>query len=169
MAGGAALITGLTGMVGAGAAAMGGRASGFTVARVAADAIRLHVVTQLVVRDVEGDEDAAKAIVVSLRERVANLGAVVAALAERYEAVRAQLDAKQAELDTERQKRQDAEARTSRLLLAAERLKERVTGPDDEEVQALLSELEQIDADKKAATDIAAGITTLADDLEDAA
>ena len=169
MAGGAALITGLTGMVGAGAAAMGGRASGFTVARVAADAIRLHVVTQLVVRDVEGDEDAAKAIVVSLRERVANLGAVVAALAERYEAVRAQLDAKQAELDTERQKRQDAEARTSRLLLAAERLKERVTGPDDEEVQALLSELKQIDADKKAATDIAAGITTLADDLEDAA
>ena len=169
MAGGAALITGFTGMVGAGAAAMGGRASGFTVARVAADAIRLHVVTQLVVRDVEGDEDAAKAIVVSLRERVANLGAVVAALAERYEAVRAQLDAKQAELDAERQKRQDAEARMSRVLLAAERLKERVTGPDDEEVQALLSELEQIDADKKAATDIAAGITTLADDLEDAA
>lgn len=169
MAGGAALITGLTGVVGAGAAALGGRASGFTVARVAADAIRLHVTTQLVLRDVEGDEEAAKAVVVSMRERVANLGIVIAGLTERYDAVRAQLDAKQAELDAERQKRRDAEAHMSRILLAAEKLKERVTGPDDEELQALVSELEEIDADRKATTVVAAGVTTLADDLEDAA
>lgn len=169
MAGGAALISGFTGVVGAGAATLGGRASGFTVARVAADAVRLHVVTQLVLRDVEGDEEAAKAVIVSLRERVANLGVAFSALNERYEAVRAQFEAKRAELDAERKRRQDAEAHLTRLRAAAERLKERVAGPEDEELQALLSELEELDAGKKVAAALAEGVTTLADDLEEAA
>ncbi len=86
MAGGAALITGAAG---AGAAALGGRASGFTVAQVAADVIKLHVVTQLVLRDIDGKEEAAKAVIVSLRERVANLGQTIASLAERIETLRA--------------------------------------------------------------------------------
>ena len=53
----------------------GGELSGFTTARVAADAIKLHVVTQLVIRDVDGNEEAAKAVIVSLRERVAGQAA----------------------------------------------------------------------------------------------
>jgi proteasome assembly chaperone (PAC2) family protein len=105
MAGGAALITGLTGAAGAGAATLGGRVSGFTVARVAADAVRLHVVTQLVLRDVDGNEEAAKAVIVSFRERVDSLGKIVVALSERIEQLRIQLETKQAEVDAEREKR----------------------------------------------------------------
>ena len=62
MAGGAALITAASGVAGAGATSLGGKAIGVTAARVAADAVRLHVVTQLVLRDVDGNEEAAKAV-----------------------------------------------------------------------------------------------------------
>jgi chromosome segregation ATPase len=128
MAGGAALITGVGGAVGAGAATLGGKTTGFTAARVAADAIRLHVVTQLVFRDVDGNEEAAKAVIVSLRERVANLGSTVATLAERVEKLRAQLETKQAQVDAERTQRLEAEDRAARFRAVAGRLKERVTG-----------------------------------------
>lgn len=169
MAGGAALITGVTGAAGAGAAALGGRATGFTAARVTADAVRLHVVTQLVFRDVDGNEEAAKAVVLSLRERVSNLGVTVAALAERIENLRAQLAIKQAEVDRERNQRLQAEDRLNRLRSVADRLKARVTGPDDEELQALLAELVELQGRKKAAETVAEGVTVLADDLEAAA
>lgn len=166
MAGGAVLITGFTGAVGAGAATVGGKVTGITAARVAADAVRLHVVTQLVLRDVEGDEDAAKAVIVSLRERVANLGAAFATLTERYEAVRTQLDSKQHEVDAERSKRLDAEARLARLRSVAERLKDRIGGPEDSELEALHAELDLLDAERKATRTLTDGISNLAEDLE---
>lgn len=167
MAGGAALITGVTGAAGAGAAALGGRATGFTVAQVAADAIKLHVVTQLVLRDVDGNEEAAKAVIVSLRERVANLGQTIASLAERIETLRAQLETKQAQVDAEREQRLEAEDRVARLRAVADRLKERVTGPEDEDLQKLLAELDELEDEKKATETLAEGVAVLADDLEE--
>lgn len=169
MAGGAALITGFGGAAGMGAATLGGKAAGFTAARVAADAVRLHVVTQLVLRDVDGNEEAAKAVIVSLRERVTGLGVTVAALAEKTDVLRAQLAAKQAEVDAERQHRLEAEHRAARFRAVADRLKERVTGPESEELQALLAELEVLDNEKETVQTLAVSVTVLADDLEEAA
>lgn len=169
MAGGAALITGVTSAAGAGAAALGGRAAGFTVAQVAADAVKLHVVTQLVLRDVDGNEEAAKAVIVSLRERVANLGRTTASLAERIETLRAQLETKQVEVDAERQKRLETEDRLARLRAVADRLKERVAGPEDQDLLQLLAELEELEDEKKATETLAEGVSVLADDLEEAA
>lgn len=169
MAGGAALITGLSAAAGAGAATVGGKAIGFTAARVAADAIRLHVVTQLVLRDVDGNEEAAKAVIVSLRERVSNLGITVVSLAERIEILRGQLEAKQQEADAERKQRLDAEDRVARFRGVAARLKERVDGSEDEAVAALLAELEDLETQKKVVEGLVEGVAVLADDLEEAA
>ncbi|WP_433492483.1 hypothetical protein [Nocardia grenadensis] len=169
MAGGAALITGFSGAAGAGVATLAGRAAGLSAARVAADAIRLHVVTQLVLRDVDGNEEAAKAVIVSLRERVTNLGKTVVALAERIEALRTQLETKQAELDAERTRRLAADDRVARFRVVADRLKERVAGPEDDELQALLTELDELEGEKKTVETLAQGVTVVADDLEEAA
>ncbi|MEU1431252.1 hypothetical protein ABZ412_29700 [Nocardia sp. NPDC005746] len=169
MAGGAAIITGVSGAVGAGAVTLAGKASGFTAARIAADAIRLHVVTQLVLRDVDGNEEAAKAVIVGLRARVTNLGKTVVALAERIDDLRAQLEAKQAELSAERGQRLAAEDRVARFRIVADRLKERVAGPESEELQALIAELEDLESEKKTVEGLAQGVCLLADDLEDAA
>ncbi|WP_445169268.1 hypothetical protein ACTXG7_08075 [Mycolicibacterium sp. Dal123E01] len=169
MAGGSALITGVGGLAGAGFATLGGRAAGVTVARVAADAVRLHVVTQLVLRDVDGNEQAAKAVIVSFRERVDNLGKVVVALAERIEKLRIQLELKQAEVDAELEKRLEAEDRVARIRAVADKLIERVTGPEDADLQALLAEMEELQGEKKTAEKVAEGVAALADDLEEAA
>ncbi|MGN2639501.1 hypothetical protein ACTD5D_25715 [Nocardia takedensis] len=169
MAGGAALITGFSGAAGAGAITLAGKATGFTAARVAADAIRLHVVTQLVLRDIDGNEEAAKAVIVSLRERVTSLGKTVVTLAERIEDLRAQVETKQAEVNAEREQRSAAEDRVVRFRGVADRLKERVTGPENDELQALLAELEELEGEKKTVETLAEGVAVLADDLEDAA
>lgn len=169
MAGGAALITGFSGAAGVGAFTLAGKAAGFTAARIAADAIRLHVVTQLVLRDVDGNEEAAKAVIVSLRERVTSLGKTVVTLAERIEILRAQLETKQAELNAERDQRKAAEDRVARFRIVADRLKERVTGPENDELQALLAELEDLEGEKKTVETLAEGVSVLADDLEEAA
>ncbi|MFD3507714.1 hypothetical protein [Nocardia sp. NPDC058666] len=169
MAGGAALITGFSGAAGVGAVTLAGKAAGFTAARIAADAIRLHVVTQLVLRDVDGNEEAAKAVIVSLRERVTNLGKTVVTLAERIETLRAQLEIKQAEVNAERDQRVVAEDRVARFRVVADRLKERVTGPENDELQALLAELEELEGEKKTVETLAEGVSVLADDLEIAA
>lgn len=168
MAGGAALITSFGGAVGAGAATLGGKTTGFTAVRVAADAIRLHVVTQLVLRDVDGNEEAAKAVIVSLRERVASLGGTVAALAERIEDLRVQLEAKKEEVDAEQTRRLEAEDRAGRFRAVASRLRERVAGSDDGELQALLAELDFLEGKKKTVSRLAEGVTALATDLEEA-
>ncbi len=169
MAGGAALITGVSGAAGVGAAALGGRATGLTTVQVAADAIRLHVVTQLVLRDVDGNEEAAKAVIVSLRERVVNLGNTVMVLAERIESLRGQLETKQAELEAERKERLDAEDRVARLRSVAGRLKERVDGKENETMRDLLAELKKLEDQQTAVESLAAGVSVLADDLEEAA
>ncbi|OYN95575.1 hypothetical protein CGZ96_05285 [Enemella evansiae] len=169
MAGGAALITGVGGAAGIGAATLGGRLAGFTAARVAADAIELHVVTQLVLRDVDGNEEAAKAVIVSLRERVTTLGRTVATLAARIDGLRAELASTQAELEAERALRLDTEARATRLRAATDRLKQRVTGPDNDAVKELLAELDELEGEKETFETLAKGVTGLADDLEKAA
>ena len=166
MAGGAALISGLTGAVGAGAATLGGKVSGFVVPRVAADAVRLHVVTQLVLRDVEGDEDAAKAVIVSLRERVTNLGAAFATLTERYDEVKAQLEAKRQEVELERARRLEAESKLARFEAFGEKLKERISGPDDAELASLTNELDLLANERTATLALADGVSALADNLE---
>ncbi len=169
MIGGAALITGVSGAAGAGAATLGGKVTGFTAARVAADAIRLHVVTQLVLRDVDGNEEAAKAVIVSLRERIASFGKTIVTLAERIETLREQLHAKQAEVDAERKQRLEAEDRVARFRAVADRLKERVAGPENEELQAMFAELKELEGAKETTETLAEGVTVLADDLEEAA
>ncbi|MEV0357231.1 hypothetical protein AB0H71_14335 [Nocardia sp. NPDC050697] len=165
MAGGAALITGFSGAAGAGVVTLAGKAAGLTAARIAADAVRLHVVTQLVLRDVDGNEEAAKAVIVSLRERVTNLGKTVAALAEHIEKLRAQVESKQAELDAERVAGED---RVARFRMVADRLKERVTGPEDDELKTLIAELDELTDEKKTVETLAEGVAGLADDLEEA-
>lgn len=169
MAGGAALITGFSGAAGMGVAALGGKAAGLTAARVAADAIRLHVVTQLVLRDVDGNEEAAKAVIVSLRERITSLGKKVLALAQQIEVLRAQLEAKQEEVDVERKQRLEAERRVARVRAVADRLKERIGGPERAELQALLAELDDLERQREATVNLAEVVTVLADDLEEAA
>ncbi|MFC3964259.1 hypothetical protein [Nocardia jiangsuensis] len=167
MAGGAALITGVSGAAGAGMVTLAGKAAGLTAARIAADAVRLHVVTQLVLRDVDGDEEAAKAVIVSLRERVTNLGKTVAALAEHIDKLRAQVETKQSELDAERVQRVAAEDRVARFRGVADRLKERVTGPEDDELKTLIAELDELTDEKKTVENLAEGVSSLADDLEE--
>ncbi|MFC8528398.1 hypothetical protein [Nocardia sp. NPDC057227] len=169
MAGGAALITGVSGAAGAGMVTLAGKAAGLTAARIAADAVRLHVVTQLVLRDVDGDEEAAKAVIVSLRERVTNLGKTVAALAEHIDKLRVQVETKQSELDAEREQRVAAEDRVARFRGVADRLKERVTGPEDDELKTLIAELDELTDEKKTVETLADGVSSLADDLEEAA
>ncbi|UGT59670.1 hypothetical protein [Nocardia asteroides] len=169
MAGGAALITGVSGAAGAGMVTLAGKAAGLTAARIAADAVRLHVVTQLVLRDVDGDEEAAKAVIVSLRERVTNLGKTVAALAEHIDKLRTQVETKQSELDAEREQRVAAEDRVARFRGVADRLKERVTGPEDDELKTLIAELDELTDEKKTVETLAEGVSSLADDLEEAA
>lgn len=169
MAGGAALISGLTGAVGAGAAAVGGKVSGFVVPRVAADAVRLHVVTQLVLRDVEGDEEAAKAVIVSLRERVTNLGSAFATLTERYDEVKAQLEAKRQEVEVERTRRLEAESKLARFEAFGEKLKDRISGSGDSELATLTTELDLLANERTATAALADGVSALADNLEAAA
>lgn len=166
MAGGAAIIAGLGGAAGAGAAVAGGELSGFTTARVAADAIKLHVVTQLVLRDVDGNEEAAKAVIVSLRERVAGLGKTIEDLANKVEQLRGQLMAKQAEVDAAREQALADQDRYSRLKAAAERLIEDVTGPENQELKRLLAEIEETKDEITAVEGVAEAVTLLADDLE---
>ena len=139
MAGGAAIIAGVGGAAGAGAAMAGGELSGFTTARVAADAIKLHVVTQLVIRDVDGNEEAAKAVIVSLRERVAGFGKTIEELANKVEQLRGQLAAKQAEVDAAREQALADQDRFARLKAAAERLVEEVTRTGEPGTEAACS------------------------------
>lgn len=169
IAGGAALITGFSGAAGAGAVTLGGRATGLTASRVAADAIRLHVVTQLVLRDVDGNEEAAKAVIVSLWQRVANLGYTVVTLAERIESLREQLETTQVEMNLERKQHQEAEDRAARFRAIAGRLRDRVDSTDNEATQALLDELKDLEGQQRAVESLVKGVTILADDLEEAA
>ncbi|TWS21581.1 hypothetical protein FK529_03070 [Tsukamurella asaccharolytica] len=150
----------------AGAAALGGKLRGFTAPRVAADAIRLHVVTQLVLRDIEGDEEAAKAVIVSMRERVANLTVAFATLTERYDALRAQLAAKQQEVEDERARRLEAESKLAWFESLSEKVKERISGPDEAELETLSNQLSLLADERKATRAVADGVASLADDLE---
>jgi predicted kinase len=62
-----------------------------------------------------------------------------------------------------------ADDRVARFRVVADRLKERVAGPEDDELQALLTELDELEGEKKTVETLAQGVTVLADDLEEAA
>jgi hypothetical protein len=59
--------------------------------------------------------------------------------------------------------------RVARLHLVADRLKACVSGPEDEELHALLIEFEEPKGKRKAVEAVAEGISVLTEDLEEAA
>ena len=71
--------------------------------------------------------------------------------------------------DEHARRRAEAEDQVARFRAVADRFKERITGPADEELQAILAELEALEGRKKAAETVADGVAVLADDLEDRA
>lgn len=82
MAGGTALLTGLGAITGAGAAAAGTRITGWSAGQVVVDAVKLDVVTRLVVLDADGDEEKARRVVEGLQARLDEVGVRIGRLAE---------------------------------------------------------------------------------------
>lgn len=83
VAGGTALLTGLGGFTGAGAAVAAG--TGFESRRsgqIVIDAIKLDLVTRLVIIDADGDNEKAKRVVESLQVRLVEVAAMANQLAE---------------------------------------------------------------------------------------
>lgn len=70
MAGGTALLTGVGAIGGASAAAVGSRLTGWTSGQVVVEAIKLDVVTRLVILDAEGDDEKARRVVEGLQARL---------------------------------------------------------------------------------------------------
>ncbi len=99
MASGTLLITGAA--VGAGAFALGGHLRRWSAAPIVADAIRLEVISKLILRDAQGDDEAARLVVECLRERVDELQVKLVRLVE--------------QIKETRQKLQDTEAVNRRL------------------------------------------------------
>jgi outer membrane murein-binding lipoprotein Lpp len=82
MVGGTALLTGLGAIGGAGAAAAGSRVSGWGAAQVVAEAVKLDVVTRLVILDAEGDDEKARRVVEGLQARLDEVTTKIGRLAE---------------------------------------------------------------------------------------
>ncbi len=134
---------------------------------MAADAVRLQVVTQLVLRDAEGNEEAAKAVVVALRERVAAFGTQVGELAAKIEQLRAERDALKAEVEQERQKRLEAESRLAQLSAeVTDRVRERVGRPEDDRLRELDAEIGEVENERKATAAARAILEASADSIE---
>lgn len=167
MAGGAAFITGAGGAAAAGAASVGAHATGFTAAQVAADVIRLQVAARLVLLDAEGNDEAAKAVVVAMRERVATLARQFAELARKAEHLRGERDEARAELNRERAARMAAEGRLRRLQVdMTDRLRDKVSGPDNDALRALNEHLQEVEQAQKATGLVIDFVRAGADDLE---
>ncbi len=105
MAGGTALIAGVGGAAGLSAGSAGAHLFGLTAGQVAADVIRLEVATQLVLRDVEGDNQAAKAVVLALREKMLTLRHQLVDLTRRIEQLKSERDAAVTTVKAERRAR----------------------------------------------------------------
>ncbi|MBE1513443.1 hypothetical protein [Nesterenkonia halotolerans] len=154
MAGGAAVIAGAGGVAGSGFLVASARMSGLTVGQVAADVIRLEVATRLVLLDVEGDDAAAKAVVMALRERVVTIGQQVAELVRRIDELRVQRDEALAALHEEREARVADEATIKRLT---EQLNSRLHRTHrDEHVQAIDDEIDAL-RQQQQATELVSG------------
>lgn len=125
MAGGTALIAGVGGVAGAGTATAGGKWTGWTAGQVVADAIKLQVVTRLVLIDAEGDDEKARKVVEGLHERirgmaeqVANAADLVRSLREEISALKDANEQKDAELEQLKAERKEAEEHLDELELA---------------------------------------------------
>lgn len=91
MTGGTALLVGVGGVAGAGTAAAGGRWTGWTAGQVVAEAVKLEVVTRLVLIDAEGDDEKARKVVEGLNERIRGLAEQVLQAAELVKTQRDQI------------------------------------------------------------------------------
>lgn len=171
MAGGAAFIAGAGGVAGAGAAATAARAARFTTGQVVADVVRLQVVTRMVFIDTEGDDEAAKAVAVALRERYAVLATKAADLARRVAEVLRQLDEARAEAGRQREARLAAEGRLARLQAEVERfVREQVTHGSSNETVGTLELLLRETQQEQRATELAAEVVESgAERIEEAA
>lgn len=82
-AGGTALLTGIGAVGGGGAAAIGSLATRWTAAQVVVEAIKLDVVTRLVILDAEGDDELARRVVEGLQARLDHVTTTIGRLTER--------------------------------------------------------------------------------------
>lgn len=89
MAGGAALLTGLGAVSGAGAAAGASHRLGWSAGQVVIDAIKLDVVTRLVILDAENDDEKARRVVEGLQTRLADVTTKIRQLSEQLIELRA--------------------------------------------------------------------------------
>lgn len=118
VAGGAALLTGLGAITGAGAGAAGSRLTGWSAGKVVVDAVKLDVVTRLVVLDAEGDDEKARRVVEGLQVRLDEVSTRISALADQIRRLRADNAALTAE-NQELRKRLEAEHDDARIAGAA--------------------------------------------------
>lgn len=82
VAGGTALLTGLGAVTGVGVGAAASRLTGWSARQVVADAVKLGVVTRLVVLREQCDEEKAKRVVEALQARLGEVSAKISQLAE---------------------------------------------------------------------------------------
>ena len=119
MAGGTALLAGLGALGGAGAGAAGSRIRGWSSAEVVAAAVKLDVVTRLVILDADGDEEKARLVVQGLQTRLDEVTVKIGRLGEQLR----RLSADNTRLTEENQQLRDqleserAEARTAETAL----------------------------------------------------
>lgn len=146
MAGGTLLVAGAGGATGLGLASAGGHGLGLTTRQIAADAIRLEVSTRLVLLDVEGDDQAARAVVLALRERLLNLRGQILELASRIEELKKERDELRTALTREERARTEAES-TIRTLRS--RLDGALRREEDESLAALDAELAKLEAESR--------------------
>lgn len=126
MAGGTALLTGLGALGGAGAGAAGSRIRGWSSTSIVAAAVKLDVVTRLVILDAEGDEEKARLVVVGLQARLDEVTVKIGRLSEqlrRLSADNARLTAENQQLREQLQReRSDALTAETALQVVIERL-----------------------------------------------
>jgi hypothetical protein len=126
MAGGTALLAGIGGLGAAGAAAAGSRFSGWSAAQVVAEAVKLDVVTRLVILGAENDDAKARLVVEGLQARLDEVTAVLGRLAERQRTLSAdnsRLSAENEQLRAELAvEREGAEAAEAALRVVIERI-----------------------------------------------
>lgn len=120
VAGGTALLTSMGAVGGASAAAAGTRWTQWTGGAVVIDAVKLDLVTRLIIVETEGNDAMARRVVESLQDRLAEVGARLTTLADQIQELKKQ----NAKLTTEnkelrdRLKSEQAEAQLAEMTLA---------------------------------------------------
>ena len=134
MAGGTAIVGGVGGLTGAGLAAGTGRATGFTLGQVAADAVLMAVIARLVLADAEHDDAAARKVAESLHQRVSELESMASTMVDRVSQLKRKLK------DAEAQRAEDGA--TIELLRAELQLAKDET----RELEVTLQAVESVDS-----------------------